>query len=167
MIDRQTEPASWLTNNPGVSPDLYDRYGPYCILTGLEELGGCFWCGIDVKGGRRYCCAEHSDLYHEYFCWPEASAACLARQKHVCGDCWEIQRLLAHHILPLNGGNRLWNILNRPGNLIGLCASCHGKRHAELAGKKLHIKPEDRVKAAIKAGQIVLLEVGEEYEPNQ
>lgn len=112
---------------------LTDRYGIYFKLTGHEDKGHCFWCGAEVKGGRRYCCQEHHELYLETYHWPEASAACLKRYNGSCADCGKeakwASELRIHHIKPLNGAYRLWNDLNRPDNLIALCPSCHGKRH--------------------------------------
>jgi len=142
--------------SPYTDDNMRDRYGHYYLLTGLEEKGRCFWCGINVTHGRRYCSQEHHDLYHEHFCWPAASSACLKRQGRRCGDCGKEAKLLVHHKQPLDGSLRLWNILNRPENLIGLCASCHGKRHAELNG---HVEREDRYQAAIKAGQLELVSI--------
>lgn len=132
---------------------MKDRWGEYYSLTGFEAIKSCFWCGLQIKGDRRYCCEEHHDFYLEYFHWPEASSACLARQEGRCGDCATKARwasdLRVHHIEPLNGAYRQWNILNRPENLIALCPSCHGKRHAKL--ERLN-----RYDFAIKQGQIPL-----------
>lgn len=111
---------------------MIDRYGEYYSLTGLEAPHRCFWCGIEVKGQRRYCCEDHHTLYLEHFRWPEASQACLNRQHGICFDCQERHRFIVHHKKPLNGELRHWNILNRPENLVGLCPACHGKRHARI-----------------------------------
>lgn len=123
---------------------MRDRYGEYQLLTGYEAPCRCFWCGCEVTKGRRYCCKEHGDQYHETFIWGYAVPACLKRQDYKCGDCGmpkattykEITEtdyphtLLVHHIIPLYGSWRHANILNRPENLVALCPACHGKRHA-------------------------------------
>jgi len=133
-------------------PEPYhqDRYGEYYSFTGHEAPHRCFWCGIEVKGQRRYCCEEHQNLYLGHFRWPEASNACQKRQCGICGDCHKkyspstyYTLLVVHHIIPLNGSLRLWNILNRPENLIALCPACHGKRHAELNRQKKRIEIEE------------------------
>lgn len=108
---------------------MHDRYGKYYSLTGMEGPGCCFWCGTDVNRGQRYCSKEHQTLYLESFHWPEASAAAFRRAHRKCADCGE-KPVLIHHIEPLNGTLRLWNALNRGDNLMALCVSCHGKRHA-------------------------------------
>jgi len=130
---------------------MRDRYGEYYLLTGLEEKTHCFWCGTAVKGGRRYCCEEHHELYLENFRWPEASSACLKRYGGKCGDCGKPTKwasdMRVHHIIPLDGGYRLWNILNQPDNLIALCPACHGKRHSSL--------PKTKVEQAVDRGQLV------------
>lgn len=115
---------------------MQDRYGEYYSFTGHEAPSRCFWCGIEVKKHRRYCCKEHHTFYLEHFHWFEASNACLKRQWTICGDCCERHFLVVHHIEPLNGTPRIWNILNQPKNLIGLCPPCHGKRHTELNRQK-------------------------------
>ena len=118
---------------------LKDRFGPYQLFTGFESPRHCFWCGKEVDGRRRYCSEEHNDLYWKHFAWPSAAAWCLKRYDHKCADCgmasdkrpnWVIIPLVAHHIDPLNGEERVWNIKNRPENVIALCPACHGKRHS-------------------------------------
>jgi len=112
-----------------------DRYGLYSLLTGLEEPGRCFWCGIEVDARRRYCCEEHRTLYWETFAWAWASQACRRRQNELCGDCGKRLSLEVHHIIPLPDSHwltRAWNVLNRPENLIALCLECHLRRHAIL-----------------------------------
>lgn len=108
---------------------MEDRFGPYYYLTGNEHPRTCFWCGADVDGRRRYCCEEHRTLYLESFHWPDASMAC-RRHSPDCGDCGlPFRRIMdgdVHHKTPLNGGDRLWNALNRQENLVRLCESCHG-----------------------------------------
>ena len=103
-----------------------------------------------------YCCEAHSDTYAEHFHWPEASAAALKRAGGKCADCPKEAKsaaeLRVHHIEPLNGELRLWNILNRPENLLVLCPSCHGKRHAELNGTRRLKRPEQQ----LRAGQLLL-----------
>jgi hypothetical protein len=134
--------------------NLTDRYGPIYLLTELEERGHCFWCGAAVTHGRRYCCDAHREKYHKYFHWPDASAWALERADGHCQHCGETKDLVVHHIEPLDGSLRLWNILNRPDNLIALCHSCHGKEHARLAGTLRLKTSEDKCQAALDAGQI-------------
>jgi hypothetical protein len=107
-----------------------DRWSEYKILSGHEDPESCFWCGVSVKAHRRYCCEEHRDLYYRHFYWPMASFWCLGRLKK-CADCGGHAHI-AHHIEPLNGQYRLWNVRNRPENLVALCSSCHRKRHTSL-----------------------------------
>lgn len=118
---------------------MQDCYGTIYNLTGNETPGKCFWCGCDVSKRRRYCCEEHRGFYYDHFRWPQASAWCLQRYEGVCADCSRRARV-AHHIEPLGYGYRIWNILNRPENLVALCFKCHGKRHAYA---------EEKVKAQI------------------
>ena len=108
-----------------------DRWGSYYDLTGFEYPSRCFWCGAEVDGRRRYCCEEHQKLYLESFHWPEASLACRERSPS-CAGCGQHFRGLrdgeVHHIIPLNGSQRLWNVLNRQENLARLCPTCHAPR---------------------------------------
>ena len=128
-----------------------DSYGEYQLLTGLEAPGRCFWCGCEVGKRRRYCCEDHSDEYYRHFFWASAAGWCVVRAHHFCADCGGTATL-AHHIIPLGGAFRPWNILNRPENLAALCYSCHGRRHAQ--------KPIDgRLEKALARGQLVLMEV--------
>jgi len=129
---------------------LKDRYGFYSTFTGHEAGGHCFWCGAEISSGDRYCCGEHHELYLERFHWPEALSKCIRESGGNCGDCGcdgktssRSQGILqVHHIQPLNGTERNWNILNQPENLIALCPSCHGKRHAKRHAKLKPPAPE-------------------------
>lgn len=138
-----------------------DRWGNYYNLTGFEAPGHCFWCGVEVKN-RRYCCPVHSYDYAVHFRWPESSSAALKKAGGKCADCAKeakyASELRVHHIQPLNGELRGWNILNCPENLVVLCPSCHGKRHAELNGTRRLKKLEGQ----LGAGQLTLfgVEVG-------
>lgn len=109
-----------------------DRYGEYTNMTGFEKPGKCFWCGIDVRKGRRFCCNEHGDNYNNHFNWRFASAWCYERYKDRCGHCGSRFMTEVHHIIPLDGEFRTYNIKNRPENLILLCHECHLKAHEEL-----------------------------------
>lgn len=109
-----------------------DRWGKYSLLTGHEGPGRCFCCGKERKGNRRYCCDTCRDLYYLCFWWLVASWACLYNSGGICADCKEAHPLLVHHIIPLDGSPRAWNVLNRPDNLVALCDSCHQKRHNKI-----------------------------------
>lgn len=101
--------------------------GELIILTGYEGAGKCYWCGGELPGKRRcYCCGECERNYYEAFCWIDASRKALVRENHTCQDCGLRDRLVGvHHIVPLRGGYRLWNVLNRQENLEVLCLKCH------------------------------------------
>jgi 5-methylcytosine-specific restriction endonuclease McrA len=128
----------------------YDRWGKLYNLTGFEARNHCSWCGVEVKN-RRYCGAVHSYDYAVHFRWPEASSAALKRAGGKCADCAKeaksASELRVHHMQPLDGGLRGWNILNRPENLVVLCPSCHGKRHAELNSTRRLKRPERQLRA--------------------
>lgn len=135
-----------------------DRYGSYSLLTGHEEPGRCFWCGTEVRKSRRYCCKEHSDLYWKHFGWGFAAPWCLERYNQTCADCGEKGGLVAHHIKPLNGAQRTWNILNRPENLVALCHKCHQRRHHPPVPSKVLDIPawQDNLDKARQRGQLVM-----------
>ncbi len=120
-----------------------DCFGTYTVLTGHEGSGGCFWCGgaFPDKRRRRFCCEACRLEYDRHFFWPVAAAWCLERASYKCHDCGIAHFLVAHHIKPLNGAPRTYNILNLPENLIALCPTCHGKRHAGMNHKKAERKP--------------------------
>lgn len=134
---------------------MNDRYGSYYNLTGYEAPRRCFWCGTEVDGRRRYCCGEHRELYYNHFRWPEASAWCLRRQENRC-PCGN-EACVVHHIIPLNGAYRLWNILNRPENLVALCYKHHGEKHA--AAVKLELPKPDIYEVARERGQLIFEEM--------
>lgn len=116
-----------------------DSFGDYSILTGYEGRGGCFWCGgpFPDKRRRRFCGEKCRQEYDRHFFWPVAAAWCLERAGYKCYDCGvKGLRLVAHHIKPLDGQQRTYNILNRPENLVALCPSCHGKRHSGMNREK-------------------------------
>lgn len=140
-----------------------DRWGPYQSLTGHEGPNRCFWCGGEARG-KRYCCQKHQWEYYRHFFWPYARDWCLERYGGRCTDCGD-PALEAHHIEPLNGEPRHVNIKNRPENLVALCYSCHGKRHAAVPIDGRLEKAPDKIRAkdgfaeAVGRGQLVLLEV--------
>lgn len=142
---------------------MHDRWGNYQAFTGEESPLKCFWCGCSVRN-RRYCCEEHRDEYYRHFYWPEAAAWCLERYGEKCSDCGKAATRV-HHIVPLLGEPRLWNTLNRPENLVALCASCHGLRHAappqNARLEKALPRPErvSEYEKAVAAGQLVLVEL--------
>ena len=113
--------------------------------TGYEVAGKCYWCGGGLKTKRRsYCCDEHRQEYYRHFEWSTASKWCLRRNDkcQICGiDRRDIPLVgeegmyggtsgfRVHHIIPVNGGSRYFNLLNAPCNLMALCHSCHVKIH--------------------------------------
>lgn len=137
----------------------HDRYGDFHIITGYEGTGVCFWCGGELTGkATRYCKkAHHWRLYAEHFCWTFARWWCLKRYER-CPNCGSYARE-AHHIIPLDGEERIWTPYNMPWNLVGLCHTCHQAVHAAMRPvKPTPLSLFDQAKAN---GQLVLLEVGE------
>lgn len=108
-----------------------DRYGTFYNMTGHEREGHCFFCGKRVKGGRRYCCADHRDKYRRSYCWHEAVIYCFQRYHNKCAHC-DGKYLAVHHIIPLKGAFRAVTPLNKPENLILLCKLCHLEAHAAI-----------------------------------
>ena len=53
-----------------------------------------------------------------------------------------ITNLQVHHLVPIEGSYRTWNVLNVPCNLIVLCSKCHGEMHHKmnLLDKKVKVK---------------------------
>lgn len=77
-----------------------------------------------------------------HYHWNEASENVFKRlyrndRGYVCELCdtptsrWE-HGIEIHHIIPLNGEDRNWNVLNSPDNLLGLCKECHVKLHKSM-----------------------------------
>ena len=123
-----------------------DGYGTYFNMTGFEAPGRCFWCGAELKGGRRYC-PGHGKLYREAYHWSSARTACYRRHNlhssryyrdaiYFCDDCGfedhDDRKFAVHHIQPVGGFYRVWNKLNRQDNLVLLCHECHNRRHGEM-----------------------------------
>lgn len=159
-----------------------DKIGIYHILTGYEGTGCCWWCGKKLTGQqKRYCQAEVTDdefiqdilsdnishwlEYWRHFCWPYARNWCLQRYNHQCANCgitqrhWEDGRLIGseievHHIVPLEGIERLWSPYNLPWNLIALCYECHLEVHAIMREANKPIPP-DIFDLALERGQLV------------
>jgi len=120
----------------------------YC--TGYEGQDHvCWWCGkpFESKRPRHCCCADHTEQYDRHFSWPSAVQWALKRTDHKCQECgraegysggrpwnWNTKSdLEVHHIIPLNGCNRAYNVLNCPCNLLVLCLECHGKTRGKEA----------------------------------
>jgi 5-methylcytosine-specific restriction endonuclease McrA len=134
-------------------------------FTGYEESGKCWWCGGELpkqKRVRHYCCEECRNQYWQHFNWQSAVRLSVKTNKakcQLCGSDGGEINLEAHHIIPVNGGSRFFNILNVPCNVLLLCHNCHQEIHAryrELDGTEG--KP-DKVKAIerqIRAGQVVM-----------
>lgn len=107
----------------------------------------------------------HWHEYWKRFNWGSASFWCLQRYDHRCANCgrsthtdrkylqpWDlvteyslyggywnykgIVTLEVHHIIPLNGAERIWTPFNLPFNLIALCHSCHLEVHAAMRPSK-------------------------------
>jgi len=115
----------------------------YC--TGYEgQAGVCWWCGKPFESKRaRHCCStEHTAEYNRHFEWGAASQWALERANRICQRCgrqegysgrdsgpyWVYKSdIEVHHIIPLNGANRAYNVLNCPCNLLVLCLDCHAK----------------------------------------
>mgnify|MGYP001578585439 FL=1 len=157
-----------------------DQWGHYSICTGHEAPGKCFWCGAEVKN-RRFCAfigpvESYLDpwthkwegdedngrprswchrQYWRHFFWPSAAAWCWERAEGKCQECGtftpEASRR-THHIQPLNGSPRAWNILNRPENLLALCAHHHGLKHsADISAALKKVNAQARAAALIRA----------------
>lgn len=112
---------------------LQDAYGTYEILTGFEGQGKCWRCGepFPDKRARRFCSVKCRRKYENTFYWAWAARLALRRANDTCQVCGEKarRRLQVHHIIPLVGGNRMKNVLNRPDNLVVLCKKCHQTQH--------------------------------------
>jgi len=70
------------------------------------------------------------------------------RRGYACEKCNEIftgNNINIHHIIPLNGEDRNWNIKNRPENLLGLCKSCHIETHRYLFNAEAEIRKQDKL----------------------
>lgn len=117
-----------------MNDQLRDSYGPYKSITGHEGSGKCWWCGAlfpDTRA-RRYCSVTCRRRYQDTYYWSWASAAAMRRARYRCKECGlkGKRRLDVHHIVPLNGADRMANPLNHRDNLVVLCKRCHLKRHA-------------------------------------
>ncbi len=136
---------------PALGTEGHDCFGYFTYCTGHENSQHCWWCnkGFPDKRRRRFCSEDCRHEYFRHFLWPWAAKWCIERYDQHCADCgvenrteigegWRATtvRLLAHHIIPLNGQKRTSNILNRPENLVALCPSCHQKRHAAMKKKE-------------------------------
>ena len=49
----------------------------------------------------------------------------------VCQNCGKAPAVLVHHKKPIRDGGDIFD----PANLMGLCASCHAKIHAEISAR--------------------------------
>lgn len=120
------------------------REGQLLILTGYEETDRCYWCGGELSSRRLcYCSIECQLNYYRNFCWIEAEHIALREAKYTCRECGERNRLEleVHHIIPLNGGYRMWNVLNKQENLKVLCLECH-KKYRKTNTKQADIEQE-------------------------
>lgn len=140
-----------------------DKVGTYHILTGYEGTGQCFWCGEELVGRqKRYC--RHNAHWREYwrhFNWGFARDWCIERYDDRCANCGTAYRdlvenfwyrrsnLEVHHIIPLEGRDRIWTPYNLPWNLIPFCHKCHGLVHIIMSSAKIS-------SLAIARGQLAL-----------
>ena len=109
-------------------------------LSGHEGTGRCHWCGGEFKNKRqkRFCSKACMDAYYYEYFWSWAAGKAM-RDHRYCEDCGVKERRArdergvwgfeVHHIEPLNGGYRTWNVKNRHDNLVVLCHDCHVLRH--------------------------------------
>ena len=149
-----------------------DSVGTYHILTGFEGTGCCFWCGLELTGKqKRYCKkGSHWRVYYQHFDWTFARDWCLERYDYRCANCgtqyshWgpgdtyiEAAKGTpeAHHIIPLEGRDRLWTPYNLPWNLICLCHKCHLAVHAVMRGVSIGVNLT-KFDRAVTKGQLVL-----------
>ncbi len=147
----------------------------YQVLTGYEGTGLCLWCGSELKKGLRLYCWGHGKEYWRYFNWGSARRWCCERQHGVCANCgwhpslyspddyrydwyeehYDIYKLEAHHIVPLEGRPRYFSAFNLPWNLIGFCHDCHQEVHAIMWPPKKWSR-KDSWKEAEKRGQLIM-----------
>jgi len=127
----------------------------YTLLTGYEGSGSCHWCGGELKGYLRRYCYGHMKLYYRHFLWTDARKWCIKRQDGLCANCGTrlSYSLEVHHIIPLNGSERIWTAYNLPFNLIGFCHDCHQEVHAAMKPPKLPKPIPDPWEEAMAAGQ--------------
>lgn len=128
----------------------------YYVLTGYESTENkCWWCGKEIENNKHhahYCRQKsHGEFigcfrqYHRHFDWNYASDWALNRSGRKCQLCGQPEKLIdfgfmnkrtnleVHHIVPLKGSIRQYNIYNIPCNLIVLCHDCHWDIHASKA----------------------------------
>ena len=144
-----------------------DSFGTHAVITGFEGTGGCFWCGTELDGRRRFCGhhSGHWTLYAKHFYWTYARSWCLKRYEYRCANCgyqevvppgnhpsWYTHGLEAHHIIPLEGAQRASSPFNVPWNLICLCHTCHMGLHA-LMRELSRPAPQDIFDLALAKGQ--------------
>ena len=145
-----------------------DSFGSFTVITGFEGTGRCFWCGEEIEGRRRYCRGRKGcwTKYQEHYSWGYAKYECLKRSGYKCANCGRkginlqmgeaMTNLRAHHIIPLNGGERAVSVYNIFWNLICLCHDCHMELHAIMRPPKLDKELAfDSWEEAVKAGQLV------------
>jgi len=142
-----------------------DAVGTYHILTGHEGMGLCFWCGVGLVGRqKRYC--KHNAHWREYwrhFSWGFARDWCLERYDNRCANFRHVHSpyspalaLEVHHIIPLEGHDRIWTPYNLPWNLIVLDHWCHVELHAAMRPPKLKLPPPPSADLQIAHGQLAL-----------
>lgn len=155
--------------------ELYDLWG----FIEATPKGFCHFCQDPLKTKRQklFCSKECYELYYANFFWQTASRLAITKAHRKCQRCgvsekglWEIAQkekqihhftplsyLEVHHIIPLNGDNRTWNILNWGGNLIVLCHDCHVLTHREINPPKENKSIDSWELARIKGQKIMAL----------
>jgi len=146
-----------------------DSFGSFTIITGYEGTGGCFWCGKEITGRRRYC--ERGSgcwaRYQKHFTWGSASSWATRRANSRCENCGKDERdipfiggkwnersgLEVHHIIPLNGESRFVSVYNIFWNLICLCHDCHMELHRVMREPKELLTKPDLFESALQRGQ--------------
>lgn len=89
----------------------------------------CIVCGTLTLGASR--CPAHAGRSWaggSTRSWRSLRAAALLRDGHACTRCGSAVGLSVHHVVPKHAGGT-----DTPGNLLTLCAGCHGDAHGPRA----------------------------------
>ncbi len=66
------------------------------------------------------------------YCTEDAKKIASEKANGKCEKCGKVGPqglIIAHHIFPINGLPRFFNLFNHPSNIQILCPSCHAKIH--------------------------------------